>query len=280
MKRRQKFPLLFTLLLIVGVLFLLYLIARNSPENTSTPSEETIQTAQNTPASCPSMEYTDLIPYSEDEIIKHTYYTLGYSEQHEQAAWVYYELTPEMVNGTATRSDKFREDPFVSTGSATLADYRSSGYDRGHLCPAASMSINQKAMDESFYLSNMSPQFPSFNRGGWKKLEELVRNWAISEQQLYVISGPILKDGLKTIGGNQVSVPEQYYKIIYSPQKNKMIAFLMPNATITLPLTTYAVPVDSIETLSRIDFFRALPDSLENILERQADTKKWNFQIK
>lgn len=99
----------------------------------------------------------NLIPESKGEIIKHRYYTLAYSEENEQAYWVYYELTPSNVKGTAKRRDNFRPDPSVKTGSATLADYKNSGYDRGHLCPAADMRINTKAMSETFYMSNIVP---------------------------------------------------------------------------------------------------------------------------
>ncbi len=115
------------------------------------------------------------LPKSEGEIIKHTYYTLSYSEENEQAYWVYYELTPEMVNGSEARTDDFRSDPNVSTGSADLEDYRGSGYHRGHLCPAGSIDLNHTSMSESFSFTNMSPQAASFNTGRWKTLEEQVR---------------------------------------------------------------------------------------------------------
>lgn len=91
---------------------------------------------------------------------------LGYIEYHEQPAWVIYHMTyEEAITKTAKRDDNFREDPEVPTGSATLADYRGSGYDRGHLASAADMAFSIRTMDDSFYMSNMSPQQPAFNRG-------------------------------------------------------------------------------------------------------------------
>ena len=148
----------------------------------------------------------DLLPTSTTgQIIQHTYYTLSYSEDHEQAEWVFYQLTPALVNGTTPRIDDFRPDPLVSTGSAQLSDYRGSGYDRGHLCPAADMKLNHTAMSETFFMSNMSPQVAGFNRGVWKKLEGLVRNWAITEGRLYVVTGGVLRPSDNSIGANRVS---------------------------------------------------------------------------
>ena len=105
----------------------------------------------------------DLLPTSTTgQVVTHTFYTLSYSEPHEQAEWVFYELTPALVNGSTPRKDDFRPDPLVSTTSAQLSDYRGSGFDRGHLCPAGDMKINHTAMSETFFMSNMSPQVAGF----------------------------------------------------------------------------------------------------------------------
>ncbi len=158
----------------------------------------------------------ELPHYTNDsEIIQHTGYALKYNEQYEQAEWVAYQLTDIEVNGKYERSDNFRKDPFVSTGSATLKDYKGSGYDRGHLIPASDMKWSPDAMSSSFYMSNMSPQDPSFNRGIWKKLEEQVREWAVDNREIYVVTGPVLTNGLyQTIGVNKVAVPNHYYKVV------------------------------------------------------------------
>lgn len=106
------------------------------------------------------------IPGKADSIVEREGYALGYIEKHEQPAWVQYIMTSEEVSSrTAKRGDDFRPDPAVPTGSATPQDYTRSGYDRGHLAPAADMSFSGKTMSESFYMSNMSPQAPQFNRG-------------------------------------------------------------------------------------------------------------------
>ncbi len=222
---------------------------------------------------------SEYLPQANGEVVTHSYFTLSYIEQYEQAEWVYYELTLPMVSGPQSRTDDFREDKMVSTGSAQLIDYKGSGYDRGHLCPAGSMTHSLQAMSESFYLSNMSPQTPSFNRGRWKQLEELVRSWVVSDSLLYVISGPVLTSNMQVIGANRVAVPLHYYKVIYSPVKSQMIAFIMPNEDIKDPVSNYTVTVDKIEEITDIDFFHSLPDVLEQHLEASIDTSKWNFSL-
>jgi len=217
-----------------------------------------------------------LQPKSSGEIIKHTYYTLAYSEDNEQASWVYYELTPELINGNQSRTDDFRADPAVSTGSASLDDYKGSGYDRGHLCPAADMTLNHTSMSETFYLSNMSPQVAGFNRGIWSTLEDRVRKWVSEYSSVYVVTGPIFANNIGVIGENKVTVPGSYYKVIYSV-KNGMIGLVLPNQSSTLKLNQFVVKVDDIEKQTGIDFFPGLDDKLENQLEGEIHTENWNF---
>jgi len=222
----------------------------------------------------------DLLPTSTTgQVVKHTYYVLSYSEVHEQPEWVYYKLTASFVNGPVSRTDDFRPDPKVSTGSAQLYDYKGSGYDRGHLCPAGDMKLSRQAMSETFYMSNMSPQEPSFNRGIWKNLEATVRNWAVREGEIYVVTGGILKSTKGTIGTNRVAVPKYYYKVVYDPTGDKkMIALILPNEKGTKPLQSYVVSVDEVEALTGIDFFPELPDNLENRLESSSNTALWSFK--
>lgn len=221
-------------------------------------------------------EGTGYQPISSGEIVKHTYYTLAYSEENEQAYWVYYILTPEFINGGQSRTDDFRADPMVSTGSATLDDYKGSGYDRGHLCPAADMALNKTSMSESFYLSNMSPQVPGFNRGIWSTMEDQVRKWALSYQKLYVVTGPIFRDNKGTIGEDKVTVPGYYYKVLFDG-KDKMIGLILPNASSSSKLEQFVVTVDEIEKETGVDFFPGLEDKIENKLEGEIDKSRWSF---
>ena len=217
------------------------------------------------------------LPKSSGEVIKHKYFTLSYNESHEQANWVHYKLNPSFLSGNTPRKDSFKSDPLVSTKSASKSDYRGSGYDRGHLVPAADMKYNSVAMLESFYMSNISPQNPSFNRGIWKRLESLVRGWG-GKFEIYISTGGVLSaDNLGKIGRNRVTIPYSFYKVIYAPEKNIMIGFLLQNKKQSGKLSSYAVTVDLIEKITGIDFFSELPDKLENKLESNVNLKNWDF---
>ncbi|MFI3264843.1 MAG: DNA/RNA non-specific endonuclease [Rikenellaceae bacterium] len=226
---------------------------------------------------CNTLSAQNYLPRSSGELVEHTYFTLSYIEEHEQAEWVYYTLSPATLTGQASRSDNFRSDGKVSTKSATTDDYKSSGYDRGHLCPAASMSRNDTAMSESFLMSNMSPQIPAFNRGAWKSLEERVRELALRDSVLHVVTGSILSESLGSIGENRVTVPKYYYKVLYSPKKGAMIAFIMENCKLDDSLDSYATSVDRLEQLSGIDFFAQLNDELQTE-ESKVDLSLWVVQ--
>jgi len=214
-----------------------------------------------------------------DQVIAHFAYTLNYVETYEQASWVAYELTASETVKKYERSDQFYVDPKVKTGSATAIDYKGSGYDRGHLAPAADMGWSSKAMVESFYYSNMSPQDPGFNRGVWKRLEEQVRNWAVEYGKIYVVTGPVLKGKLPTIGPSRVAVPNYYYKVLLVPsgKSYKGIGFLMANTSSSLPLNDFIVSIDRIEQETGIDFFHLLPDNEEQNIEANACTSCWSW---
>lgn len=216
---------------------------------------------------------------SNDQIIRHRRYTLRYREQYEQADWVAYKLTGEEARAYLSRDgNKFVPDPLVKTGSATHADYTRSGYDRGHLAPAGDFNTSPDDKQDTFYMSNISPQVPDFNRGIWNDLEQKFRQWAERDEELYVVTGPILKSGLPTIGKyNEIAIPEMYYKIALCLTDNqpRMIGFLMKNEFSSENLKTFVVSVDEIERLTGIDFFPRIPDTLEKKLESSTTTKGW-----
>lgn len=220
------------------------------------------------------------IPGKADTIIDREGYALGYIELHEQPAWVIYKLSAEEVqNKVAKRSDQFRADPEILTGSATPEDYRKSGYDRGHLAPAADMAWSKKAMSESFYMSNMSPQVPAFNRGIWAKLEAQVCAFAVAEKEIYVATGAILPNAPSiTIGANRVTVPTHYYKIIYDlTPPCKMIGFILPNAKGDRSLQDFVVTVDAVESVTGLDFFSLVPKAEQEKLESAITIDAWNW---
>jgi endonuclease G len=217
------------------------------------------------------------LPIPSVDLVKHSYYVLSYNEKYEQANWVYYELSDSMVlNGGEERSNKFKIDKLVVSGSAKSSDYTKSGYDRGHLCPAADMGFNKVAMEESFLMSNISPQAPDFNRGIWKELESTVRNWAKQEHRIIVVTGPVFKDTKGTIGQDGVVVPGYFFKIIYdATDQPRMVAFILPNEKSNRPLTDFAVSTDEAEKITGLDFFSQLPDDLESQLESKVELAGW-----
>jgi endonuclease G len=215
-----------------------------------------------------------------EQLIIHTGYTLSYNEEAEQANWVAYELTAQETQKAFERTNKFLVDPSISTGSATDADYKKSGFDRGHLAPAADMGWSSTTMIESFYYSNMSPQQPGFNRGIWKNLESLVRTWATENESIYVVTGPVLTQGLPTIGWNQVAIPNYYYKVIldYRNPSIKGIGFVLPNTSSKEPLQRFALSIDSVEKITGIDFFYSLPNDQEESIETELCIPCWTWK--
>lgn len=226
----------------------------------------------------PRLEIPKTYPY--DIIITHTGYSLLYNEIHEQANWVAYNLTKEETIKRFERNNKFILDPKVKTGTANDKDYKGSGYDRGHLAPAADMAFSEVTMLESFYYSNMSPQLPGFNRGVWKRLEELVRTWAFENNNIYIVTGPILTKVLSTIGPNNVSVPNYYYKVIldYTYPSIKGIGFILPNNSSSSSLQSFAVSIDIVEKYTGIDFFPMLPDDQEEVIEKTLCVSCWTWK--
>lgn len=207
--------------------------------------------------------------------IKHTYFTLSYSGKDKQAEWVAYSLTPNLINGPQKRASKFMADPKITDGVGP-SNYTKSGYDRGHLCPAADMKLNSVSMNETFYMSNMSPQAPSFNRGIWSKLEDKVRDWALQKNGVYVVTGPLLNKSCGVVS-NSITVPCAYYKIVFKQTKSgvEAIAFMLPNAGSSSSLNQFVVSIDYLETLTGIDFFASLSDIEEAKFESQVLTNNW-----
>ena len=213
------------------------------------------------------------------QVVHHQNYSLSYSEPHEQAEWVAYELKASHLSSTNHKRPYFQIDNTVKTGAAHWRNYKNSGYDRGHLCPAADRRFTQDAHDETFLTSNVSPQEHKFNAGVWNRLEQKVRYWAKKNDGVFVVTGGVLKGNMKSIGDEDVSVPNQFYKVILDNTngKIKMLAFLMDHKDSGLPLYKFVVSVDTIETLTGIDFFPELEDSIENTLEASSSYKSWSF---
>jgi endonuclease G len=202
---------------------------------------------------------------------------ISYSPRHKQASWVYYPLGPEQLKNCVKRSGSFLPDPRLSReDSAQLSDYSGSGFDKGHLSPAADNRWSDAAMKESFHLSNISPQPPMFNQHIWAKLEGLVRAWGMEGEGLVVTTGPILENNLPTIGNGKVSTPRAYYKVLFNEARKKAIAFLLP-VDAHGNYQQYALPVSVLEERTGMNFHRGLKNSQA---EREMDISDWDFEAK
>ena len=226
-----------------------------------------------------------------EELIEHEAMFLVYSEEHEQAKWVLHKISTNILDGRVSRTNDFRKDPLIKTESSEEKDfflkrkknnggyaYDGFGYDRGHLAPSADFRWSQKALSESYFYSNMSPQRASFNREKWADLEGMIRGYVFeNKKDLYVYTGPILKPDLKKIKRsiNGVSIPEQFFKIVVNYTDRKAIAYIMPQETSNYPVEYFATTIDEVEKLTGIDFLANVDDDIEAVLESQKDVKHW-----
>ena len=222
----------------------------------------------------------DFLPTSTTgQIVHHKFFDLSYNEKYENAEWVAYVLTKNQVSKAQRKRPYFIRDPKVKTRSASYKNYYPYGYEKGHLVPAADRRFSEEAFDETFYTSNVSPMDHDFNAGIWNDLEKQVRYWAKRYGKLYIVAGGVLKPGLERISPEKIAVPDEFYKVIldYNPKHPKMIGFLIKHHDTLVSPKIFTVPVDSIEKLTGIDFFPALPDSLENKLESENKPNEWKF---
>lgn len=205
----------------------------------------------------------------EGKIAQHAAYSVEFIPELRIAEWVAYEVTASEIRGSRVeRTDDFRPDPAFPGMSPDEDDYRGSGFDRGHLAPAADMAYDERAMSESFFMSNMTPQHPSLNRGRWKSLETDVREWAIEKGALCVVAGPVLQSGLNELPSG-VAIPKWYFKVVYDPAPTpSAIGFLFPNEKCPNPVGAYAVPIDRIEAMTGLDLFPGLNEALERAVPR------------
>ena len=219
-----------------------------------------------------------LLPTSTtNDIIEHVYYTLSYSEKHEQAEWVAYVLDDEHISNNEFDRPYFIEDRKVKSRSADWRNYKGSGYDKGHLFSAGDRKFSYNAYHETFLTSNISPQEHKFNAGIWNRLEQKTRYWAKKYDGVYVVTGGVLKNSSKSIGEENITVPDVFYKIIldYSNKDYNAITFLVPNKPSNESIYKYVTTIDQIEELTGIDFFSDLADSIEIKIESSVDITSW-----
>ncbi len=207
----------------------------------------------------------------------YTGFKVSFNPAHRQPNYAAWELTGAETDGQEPRNSRFAPDSNVY-GCPSLDDYRNSGYDRGHMAPAADMKWSRQAMLDCHLLTNICPQNHGLNGGRWNSLEQACRRWAKRDSALVIIAGPILSDRLtETIGHGHISVPKRFFKVILAPYADppRAIAFVMPNAATRDGLESMAMTVDQLEEITGFDFFSALPDRLENQIESTFNFHMW-----
>ena len=269
-KRKSNNKTIYTVLLLLCVIgFWIF-------ENFYTPDTYSDPQAKDVPSGFPDY----LLPSSTTwEIVNHENFILSYNEPYEQAEWVAYALKNTHLTYDDRKRPYFIEDPKVKTKSADWRNYKGSGFDRGHLCPAGDRRFSEYAYNETFYTSNISPQDRDFNAGVWNRLESKVRQWAKQYGEVFVITAGVLEPGLEEIGEEDVDVPRRYYKIVARGNKDdlKVLAFLMEGKESSKPLKSFLVPIDEVERQTGIDFFKELSDTLENTIESKVSATDWKF---
>lgn len=216
-------------------------------------------------------------------MLSHTGYTVSFNSHYNLANWSAWVLTKTRTEGSNKRDNYgFAPDPLLPESQAAVTqDYSGSGYDRGHMCPAGDNKWNATAMKECFYLSNICPQKPNLNRGDWKELEDLCRDWARSGYTLYIACGPLFTSASPAHIGKQhkIAVPDGFFKVILRQKGNRQeaLGFLYKNGNQNMPVSDHATSVDEVEKLSGFDFFSKLPDSIEKKIESKRNPSDWNL---
>ncbi len=273
----DKLPLLPALLLTVLTVGAVYfgLRAINAPKPTNLPQVDVMRSAD--------LLHPTTNPTLDSKTVEYNGFTANFNATTHIPNWVSWELTADETNGTISRkSSRFAQDHDVP-GCPSPNDYKGSGFDKGHLCPAADMKWSEESMHDCFYLTNICPQLRSLNGGVWKTLEEKCREWAKIDSALIIIAGPVLSpEPDEFIGDNQVAVPKAFFKVIAAPYANppRGIAFLMPNGKLPAGqgFEQTATTIDNIEAITGHDFFPTLPDSLQALLESTAHYPRWTLR--
>ena len=249
------------------VCFLLYRVVMNNKTSHLVPLSEGARDSLMTVAVSPGMS---------DTLVRYDAFAVHFNSNRGIANCAAYEFILNELNGTAERAGDFMQDAGVK-GCPSPADYSGSGFDRGHLVPAADLKWSEDAMLQSFLLTNVCPMHKALNEGGWAKLEEKVREWAARDSALLVFTGPVVSDADSTLANGHEVVPSAYYKIIMAPcvSPRRAIAFIYPNGHSGGRLSQYAVSIDEVERRTGLDFFPLLPADEQQRLESPVHLEAW-----
>lgn len=216
-------------------------------------------------------------------IFRNSAYMVGYSDLRGNPLWVVYKLSPLPENAVhLKRPESFHAD-WRNLGVIASEAYTNSGYDRGHMAPnhAIALLYGKTAQEETFLMTNITPQKPSLNQKLWQELEAKELDlFAPKFKTLWVYTGPLFEAKSKRLKNSSfVEIPEAFYKIYVGIEGNgelKTLALIIPqNAKATDRLEKYVVSIDEVERRSGFDFLHELDDRVENVLESEIDMRGW-----
>lgn len=214
-----------------------------------------------------------------EQILYRAGYTTSYNSKSKTPNWVAWHLTERHTRGEARRNMQvFTEDSDIIGKRATNNDYYNSRYDRGHMCPAGDNKWSEEAMRQTFLFTNICPQNHGLNKYEWNDLEILCREWAQRYGAIDIVCGPIFseKGQQKTIGKNQVWVPDAFFKVILCRQgKEKAIGFIYRNEAGNRPKGDYVNSLRQVQRITGITFFPQLAADVRERLLDDADLDDW-----
>lgn len=248
-------------------------INQDQQQNNDISLEEAVVSVQN-------LEIPAKLKDRSEKILKRSNYTISYNRNWNQPNWVAWELNKNETRGRNNRNEEFTADPDLAEAYQVESyDYSGSGYDRGHMCPAGDNHFDAKAMNESFYMSNICPQNHELNAGKWNDLEIACRKWANRYQQLFIVCGPIIdKRNGKRIGKeHEIIVPEKFFKVILitSTKPARAIGYIFENNGSDRPYKVHSI--DEVEKITGMDFFPNLPDKIEDLVESRYEASDWRW---
>lgn len=274
----KKYPILLLCLLIIGPVVWEYITARTTGPDKENSEKAYPAQAEIKSISDPESLFHVVIPSDLPSQFKdYEGFSLSFNKSNHTPNYVAWELLPSETDGPTARYNNFWQDPEID-GCPETTDYKKSGYDRGHLCPAADQKWSEKAMSDCFSLANICPQDHSLNAGAWATLEKKERKWANKSNGLIIIAGPLYTPSdTKTIGKAKVRVPSAFFKIFltHKAESPAAIAFVYPNMVAPGSMNNYAMTIDQLEEISGYDFFSALPDDIEKEVEATTNFKQW-----
>lgn len=220
-----------------------------------------------------------LTPESVKSRIKeYTGFRVSFNADNHTPNWVAWELLGRETDGPQSRGNLFWKDDEID-GCPDISDYKKSGFDRGHMCPAADQKWSEEAMTDCFSFANMVPQDHALNAGAWQTLEKKERHWARRDSAILIVAGPIYeKTDTLRIGGIGVRVPSAFFKVMAAPyvDRPRGIAFVYPNMSSPGNMENYVMTIDDVERITGLDFFHNLPDDIESKVESVSSFRDWN----